>query len=213
MRDLLILAIHLLLTLVKLLRPGGARAVAAESLVLKQQLLIINRSRARAPNLTTLDRFVLGLTTLFISPQRIPKLAAILKPATLFKFHIALVERKYRLLFSSSFRGRRKPGTKRPPADLIAAIVELKRCNPMFSCVRIAEQISHALGVDLDKDVVRRVLAQHYRPEGSGPSWLTFVAQTKDSLCSLDLLRCESILMRTHWVIVVMEVFTRRIIG
>jgi hypothetical protein len=42
MRDLLILAIHLLVTLAKLLRPGGARAVAAESLLLKQQPLIIN---------------------------------------------------------------------------------------------------------------------------------------------------------------------------
>lgn len=62
MRDLLLLAIHLLVTLAKLLRPGDVRAVAAESLVLKHQLLICNRSRQRAPNLTTFDRFVLGLT-------------------------------------------------------------------------------------------------------------------------------------------------------
>jgi hypothetical protein len=41
-----------------------------------------------------LDRLVLGLTTLFVSPHRIPKLSAILKPATLFKFHKALVHRK-----------------------------------------------------------------------------------------------------------------------
>ena len=68
MRDLLILAIHLVVTFVKLLRPGGVRAVAAESLALKHQLLISNRSRRRAPNLTTLDRIVLGLTTLFVSP-------------------------------------------------------------------------------------------------------------------------------------------------
>ena len=102
MRDLLILAIHLLVTVAKLLRPGGVRAVAAESLLLKHQLLISNRSRHRAPNLTTLDRFVLGLTTLFLSPRRIPKLGALVKPATLFKFHKALVDRKYRLLFSSS---------------------------------------------------------------------------------------------------------------
>ena len=61
MRELLLLAIHLFVTVAKLLRPGGARAVAAESLLLKQQLLITNRSRQRAPNLTTLDRFVLGL--------------------------------------------------------------------------------------------------------------------------------------------------------
>src|ERR1700681_4730857 len=48
MRDLLILAIHLLVTFVKLLRPGGVRAVAAESLLLKHQLLISNRFRQRA---------------------------------------------------------------------------------------------------------------------------------------------------------------------
>jgi len=35
----------------------------------------------------------------------------------------------------------------------------------------------------------------------------------KDSLWSVDLFRCESILLRTHWVMVVMDQFTRRIIG
>jgi putative transposase len=113
MRDLLLLAIHLLVTLAKLLGPGGTRQVAAESLLLKHQLLISNRSRQRAPNLTMLDRLVLGLTTLFVSPHRIPKLSAILKPATLFKFHKALVHRKYRLLFSP-FRRKRKPGKALP---------------------------------------------------------------------------------------------------
>jgi hypothetical protein len=67
MRDLLLLAIHLLVTLTKFLGPGGARQVVAESLLLKHQLLISNRSRQRAPNLTMLDRFVLGLATLFVS--------------------------------------------------------------------------------------------------------------------------------------------------
>ena len=56
MREVLILAIHLLVTLAKLMRPGGARAVAAESLLLKHQLLISNRSRQRAPNLTEIGR-------------------------------------------------------------------------------------------------------------------------------------------------------------
>lgn len=136
------------------------RAVAAESLLLKHQLLISNRSRQRAPNLTTLDRLVLGLTTLFVSPRRIPKLGALIKPATLFKFHKALVNRKYRLLFSSSYR-RSKPGPKGPSAELITAIVEMKRRNPRFGCVRIAQQIVHVFGVDIDKDIVRRVLAKH----------------------------------------------------
>ena len=135
MRELLILVIHLLVTSAKVLRPGGLRAVVAESLLLKHQLLISNRSSRRAPNLSAVDRFVLGLTTLFVRPHRIPKLGALIKPATLFKFHRALVDRKYRQLFSSRGRGR-KPGPKGPSPELIAAIVEMKRRNPRFGCVR-----------------------------------------------------------------------------
>lgn len=116
MRDLLLLAIHLLVTLVKLLRPGGVRAVAAESLLLKHQLLISNRSRQRAPNLTTVDRFVLGLTAQFVRPRRIPKLSAILRSSMLFKFHKALVDRKYRLLFSS-WGIDANPDRKAPPRN------------------------------------------------------------------------------------------------
>ena len=59
-------------------------------------------------------------------------------------------------------------------------------------------------------------LAKLVRPGDSGsngPSWLTFIAQTNDSLWSLDLFRCESILLRSHWVMLVMDVFTRRTIG
>ena len=184
MRELLILAIHLVVTFAKLLRPGGARAVAAESLLLKHQLLISNRSRQRAPNLSALDRFVLGLTTLFVRPARIPQLGSLIKPATLLRFHRALIGRKYRLLFSSSAR-RRKPGPKGPSPELIAAIVKMKRRNPGFGCLRIAQQISHAVGIEIDKDVVRRVLAKHYRPDHSGfngPSWLTFIGHVRDSL-------------------------------
>ena len=118
MRDLVILAVHLLVTCAKLLRPGGVRAVAAESLLLKHQLLISNRARQRAPNLTTLDRFVLGPTALFVNPRRVPKLGALVKPATLFKFHRALTDRKYRLLFSSSPH-RCKPGPKASKKDQI----------------------------------------------------------------------------------------------
>ena len=77
MRDFLVLTIHLLVTCMKLLRPGGVRAVAAESLLLKHQILISNRSRQRAPNLTTLDRFVLALITFFVKPHRISNLSAL----------------------------------------------------------------------------------------------------------------------------------------
>jgi len=91
----------------------------------------------------------------------------------------------------------------------------MKRRNPKFGCVRIAQQINYAFGIKIDKDVVRRVLATHCRPEpgADGPSWLTLIAHAKDSVWSVDLFRVESILLRSHWVMLVMDVFTRRIIG
>jgi transposase InsO family protein len=79
----------------------------------------------------------------------------------------------------------------------------------------MAQQIRLACGVDIDTDVVRRIVGKHYQPEsGSGsPSWLTFLGQAKDSWWSTDLFHCESLSLATHWVLAVMDQFTRRIIG
>jgi hypothetical protein len=81
MKDLLVLLVHLLTTVAKLLGPGGARAIVADSLLMKQQLLVINRSRQRAPNLSALDRFLLGFwLTLFAIPGGLTLFACPLDP-------------------------------------------------------------------------------------------------------------------------------------
>jgi len=118
-----------------------------------------------------------------------------------------LKQQKYRLLYST--------GPKGPSRELTRAIVAMKQRNPRFGCARIAQQISKAFGVDIDKDVVRRVLAVYCRPGSGtgGPSWLSFLGHTKDSLWSIDLFCCESIVLKSHWVLVVMHQFTRRIAG
>ena len=214
MKVLLLMLSHLLTTLAQLLGPGGTKAIVADSLLMKQQLLIINRSRRRAPNLTPVDRMLLAFWSLFLSPHHIQRAAVILKPTTLFKFHDILKKRKYRLLYTAHNKG--KPGPKGPSQELIEAIVELKRRNSRFGCPRIAQEINKTFGVGIDKDVVRRVLEKHYHPgpdSGNGPSWLTFIGHLKDSLWSIDMFRCESILLNTHWVLVLMDQFTRRIIG
>jgi len=208
-----VLLAHLLRTIAKLLGPAGAKAVVAEILLVKQQLLVINRSRRRPPNLSALDRLLFGLWALFLSPRGIRRTAVVIRPSTLLKFHDLLKKRKYRLLYSSGSKG--KPGPKGPSPELIQAIVKLKRRNPRFGCRRIAQQIANKFGIDIDKDLVRRVLVKRYRPgcDNGGPSGLTFLGHTEDSLWSIDLFRCESILLDSHWVLVIMDQFTRRIIG
>ncbi len=214
MKDLLVLLIHLVAVLARLAGPGGVRGLVAENLLMKEQLLVLSRSRQRAPNLSFLERFVLGFCTLFVSPGRIPRVAAGVRASTLHKLHQCLVRRKYRALFSAR-RWTRRPGPKGPSEELVRAIVEIKRRNPLFGCPRIALIISTTFGVEVDKDVVRRVLEKHLRPGsgGGGPSWLTVIGHAKDSLWSVDLFRCESTFQKTHWVLVVMDQFSRRIIG
>jgi putative transposase len=109
----------------------------------------------------------------------------------------------------------RDTGPKGPGPELIQAVCELKRRNPRSGCPKIAQHLAKVFGIDIDKDVVRRVLAAHYRPERreSGPSWLTFLGHAKDSLWSMDLFRTESILLKTHWMLVILDQSTRRIIG
>jgi putative transposase len=194
-------------------RPGGLRSVLAESVLLRHQLLVLNRGRKRAPNLRSVDRIVAGLCTPFMRPARVLRSGVIVKPSTLLHLHSLLRKRKYRMLFSP--KRRQRPGPKGPKQDRIDAVVSMKRRNPRWGCPRIAQQIALAFGVEIDKDVVLRILSVHYRPESDSgsPSWLTFLGQTKDSLWSCDLFRCESATLRTHWVLVVMDQFTRRILG
>src|SRR5262249_45240179 len=128
MRDFLILFVHLIGIGVRLATPGGLRSVVAESVLVRHQLLILNRGRKRAPKLRAADRIITGLCTLFIRPARLVGSAIVLKLSTLLYFHNLLRQRKYRMLFSP--KGGRRPGPKGPEKELIGAVVEMKRRNP-----------------------------------------------------------------------------------
>src|SRR6516162_5910718 len=150
MRHLIILTVHLITTVLRLVRPGGLRAVIAESILAKHQLLILNRSRRRAPNLRILDRLIAGFCSLWIKSNRLRRVAIAFKPSTLLNFHRALVRRKYRLLFSA--KQGMKPGPKGPANDLIRAVLEMKQRNPTWGRPQIAGQINLAFGTSINKD-------------------------------------------------------------
>src|SRR5215471_3855841 len=86
MRDAVVLCFHALVTIIRITRPGGVRSLVAESILLKHQVLILNRSRRRAPNLRISDRFIAGVCSLFIKPRRLGRVAIVLKPSTLLNF-------------------------------------------------------------------------------------------------------------------------------
>jgi hypothetical protein len=87
MHDILIVLLHSIVTIVRVLKPGGLRAAVAESALTRHQLLILNRSRKRAPNLRVSDRLIAGLCTLLMHPARMLRCGIVLKPSTLLHFH------------------------------------------------------------------------------------------------------------------------------
>ncbi len=82
MHDLAVLFLHLLATVARLAGPGGARSVVAESVLVKHQLLILNRSRKRSPHLRLSYRIVAGVCALLMRPGRLVRSAIVLKPST-----------------------------------------------------------------------------------------------------------------------------------
>ena len=47
MRDILTLFLHTIVTIIRLAQPGGLRTVVAESVLMRHQVLILNRGRKR----------------------------------------------------------------------------------------------------------------------------------------------------------------------
>jgi hypothetical protein len=108
MKRFFILVVHLLVILARLIGSGGARSMVAENRLLKQQLLVLSRTRQRAPHLSVIDRFLFGGWSLFLKPRRLLRAAILPRPSTLLQFHAALVKRQYQRLFTP--RTRAKPG-------------------------------------------------------------------------------------------------------
>lgn len=200
--------------MLKLCKKDDVKGLIAENLMLKQQLLIVSRNRLRAPTLKPGDRFLLGWLTMVMNPARINQSAIIIKPATLLAFHRSLVKKKYQRLFGSEYKN--KPGPKGPRDELVKLVLEIKKRNPSYGCPKIALLISNRFGIEINKDVVRRILALHYNPnppDYQNPSWLSLIGNMRDSLWSIDLFRCESMTLKSYWVLVIMDQYSRRIIG
>ena len=92
MRDIFTLFLHAVVTIIRLVQPGGLRSVVAESVLMRHQVLILNRGRKRAPNLRSSDRIFAGLCTLLMRPARVLRSAIVLKTSTLLHFHKMLVQ-------------------------------------------------------------------------------------------------------------------------
>ena len=147
MKEKFELLIHFFIALIRLTKRDGVKIVVADTLEMKHQLIVINRSKKRSSNLHASDRFMFAFLALFFNKNWRHKVAIIFKPATILRFHKAPVDRKYQRLYSN--KTDREPGRHSPGQALIDAVIDMKKENPLFSYLRISMKIHEAFGIDI----------------------------------------------------------------
>ena len=196
-------------TLVRLIVIGDLRqrdehAKDLEILVLRHQLRVLQRT-VSPPRLRTIDRVLLAAASRVLPRDR--WVAFLVTPATLLRWHRELVRRKW------TYRRSGRPG--RPPIDpeVRALILRLARENPRWGCVRIDGEL-RKLGLRVSATTIRTLLRTARlgpAPRRTGPTWTEFLRAQADGIIACDFFTVETAWLRTLYVLVFIELGSRRI--
>ena len=196
-------------TLVRLLVGGGQQgqddgSKDLEILVLRHQLRVLQR-RSGPPRLRPIDRVLLAAASRVIPRDR--WVAFLVTPATLLRWHRELVRRKW------TYRRGGRPG--RPPIDpeVRALILRLARENPRWGCVRMEGEL-RKLGIRASATSVRTLLRAARlgpAPRRGGPTWAEFLRAQAQGIIACDFFTVETAWLRTLYVLVFIELGSRRI--
>jgi putative transposase len=186
-------------------QPGhddGAKEL--EILVLRHQLRVLQRTSGR-PKLKPIDRLLLAAASRAIPRDR--WVTFLVTPATLLRWHRELVRRKW------TYRRTGRPG--RPPIDpeLRALILRLARENPRWGCMRIGGAL-RKLGHRVSATTIRTLLRTARlgpAPRRRGPTWTAFLRAQAEGIIACDFFTVETAWLRTLYVLVFIELGSRRI--
>jgi putative transposase len=176
-------------------------AMALENLALRQQLATYARGRKR-PQLKPEERsFWVALSRLWTGWS---SALVVVKPATVISWHRQAARRYWR------WRSRR-PGRPRIPRDHIALIRRISGQHPEWGEARIAEELAIKLGVRHSTSTIRRYMVRRREPKG-GQTWKTFVKNHASQVFAIDFLTQYTAVFTVVYVLVVMEIASRRIV-
>jgi transposase InsO family protein len=172
----------------------------AEILVLRQQLLVLNRRRPRV-RLRNVDRLILvWLYRLF--PSLLDTMV-IVKPETVLGWH----RRGFRAYWR--WKSWRRCGRPRIHSEVRALIRRMSRENPLWGAPRIHGELL-MLGFEVSESTVGRYMIKTRGPRSQG--WRTFLRNHAAGIASLDLFVLRTISFKLLYGLVVLRHARRRLV-
>jgi len=172
----------------------------AENLMLRQQLIVLNR-QVKRPLLTDGDR--IRLVLLARCAQFWQQALLLVQPDTLLRWH--------RDLFRRYWRHKSRPKRRGPRAapETIALIRKMAKENRLWGAERIRGELLK-LGVRVSKRTIQKYMPSVRRSPSQ--TWATFLKNHAGDIWACDFTVVHDLLFRPLYIFVVIELQTRRIV-
>ncbi len=178
----------------------------AELLLLRHQLRVVRR-QVKRPQLNTADRTIMAALS-----QRMNRAALagmLVQPETVLGWHRELVRRRW-----AAFGPRRGPGRPGLDPELQQLILRMAKDNPSWGCVRIRGELLK-LGHVVSATAIRKLLRRNRigpAPLRSRQTWKAFLRAQASAIVLTDFLSVDTVLLKRLYVLLYMELATRRVI-
>jgi transposase InsO family protein len=189
MKDLFKLIIGVLASLFR-----SKAKLAAEILILRQQINVLRRQAPKRPHLNNTDRFL--FVWLYHWFPSVLGAIAIVRPETIIRWHRAEFRAYWR------WRSRNHVGRPKVSAELRTLIAEMSRANPLWGAPRIHGELLK-LGFEVAQSTVARYMCRHSRPPSQG--WRTFLSNHADGIAAVDLFVLPTIAFRILYCLVIIR--------
>jgi putative transposase len=173
------------------------RSPEAELLLLRHELRVL-RQQIKRPRLTPAHRLISR-----------PALGGLVEPETVLGWHRQLVRRKW-----AAFGRRRGVGRPRLEPSLRELILRMARENAKWGCVRIRGELLK-VGQRVSAMAIRNQLRREKvgpAPKRVGITWRAFMKAQASAIVVSDVFSLDSVFLRRLYVLLYMELATRRIV-